>query len=260
MNLNLENKVYIVTGGASGIGEAICRLIADEGGIVVIADRSEEKSIALANEINSLQQQAFAVQVELTNEDSCQHLINAVAEKYHRIDGLVNNAGTNNSIGLETGTVSGFQQSLQINLLHYYTMAHYALPHLKQTRGVIVNTGSKVSVTGQGGTSGYAAGKGGVNALTREWAVELLPYHIRVNAVLPAEVETPQYADWLQQQPDAEERRKRITSHIPFGNRFTSPGEIATTIVFLLSDRSSHTTGQILFVDGGYTHLDRMLS
>ncbi len=260
MNLNLQGKVYIVTGGASGIGAAICKCIASEGGVVVIADKSRERSEALATEIRNFNQKAIAIETELTSEESCKQLIDTTVAKYNRIDGLVNNAGTNDGVGLEQGSVTCFQQSLQTNLVHYYTMAHYTLPHLKTTQGSIVNIGSKVSVTGQGKASGYAASKGGINALTREWAVELLPYHIRVNAVIPAEVDTPQYSSWLEQQPDAEEKLKRIHSHIPFGNRFTQPDEIAATVVFLLSERSSHTTGQLLFVDGGYTHLDRMLS
>jgi len=139
-------------------------------------------------------------------------------------------------------------------------MAHYALPHLKNTKGCIINIGSKVSVAGQGNTSGYAASKGGINALTREWAAELLPYNIRVNAVVPAEVDTPQYKTWIQSQPDAEEKLKKIISRIPLGKRFTTPEEIASTVVFLLSEQSSHTTGQIFFIDGGYTHLDRSLT
>ncbi|MDQ2753587.1 MAG: SDR family oxidoreductase [Bacteroidota bacterium] len=260
MNLNLHNKVFIVTGGASGIGEAICKLIANEGGIVVIADKNKEKSDKLAIEINEQKQTAFSIAVELTKEESCSQLINTVINQYNRIDGLVNNAGTNDKIGLQTGSVKAFEQSLRINLVQYFAMAHYALPHLIKNGGSIVNIGSKVSVTGQGNTSGYAAGKGGVNALTREWAVELLPHQIRVNAVLPAEVDTPQYAAWIEAQKDAKETLRHITSHIPFNNRFTKPAEIANTVAFLLSDCSSHTTGQILFVDGGYTHLDRMIT
>ncbi len=260
MNLSLQNKVYIVTGGASGIGEAVCKLIGSEGGIVVIADKNEKKSNALVNEIMKQKQTAFAITVELTSEESCKQLIDDVMGKYKRIDGLVNNAGTNDKVGLQSGTVHRFEQSLRINLLHYFTIAHYALPHLIKTKGSIVNIGSKVSVTGQGNTSGYAASKGGVNALTREWAVELLPYQIRVNAVLPAEVDTPQYANWIQSQPDAKQTAQHITSHIPFESRFTTPEEIANAVVFLLSDCSSHTTGQIVFIDGGYTHLDRMIT
>lgn len=260
MNLNLADKVYIVTGGASGIGEAVCRLIAEEGGIVVIADRNEGAGRRLYEELSGRSYKALSIQAELTDEDAIRSLVQKVADVYGRIDGLVNNAGTNDNISLENGSLQGFRQSLSINLVHYYAMAHYALPHLKESRGAIVNIGSKVSVTGQGGTSGYAASKGGINALTREWAVELLPYSIRVNAVIPAEVKTPQYASWLQAQTDSEEKLRRITSHIPFQNRFTKPDEIAGTVAFLLSDVSSHTTGQIVFADGGYTHLDRMIT
>ena len=177
-----------------------------------------------------------------------------------RIDGLVNNAGVNDGVSLENGTVEGFNRSLDVSLVHYFAMAHYALPHLKKTKGCIVNIGSKVSVTGQGNTSGYAASKGAINALAREWAAELLPYGLRVNTVIPAEVSTPQYETWIQKQPNPTEKLQQIVSRIPLGKRFTTPEEIANTVVFLLSDVSSHTTGQIIFVDGGYTHLDRSLT
>jgi L-fucose dehydrogenase len=260
MNLNLVDKVFIVTGGVSGIGEAITRMIAGEGGIAVMADRNEEKGKQLAAAITQEKQKAFFYLVELTDENSIRKFVAEIIQRFTRIDGLINNAGTNDGVSLETGSAQAFQQSLQVNLVHYYTMSHYALPHLKQTQGAIINVGSKVSVTGQGSTSGYAASKGAINALTREWAVELLPYSIRVNAVLPAEVDTPQYASWLQSQPDGNERFHQITSHIPLEKRFTTAGEIANTVVFLISDASSHTTGQILFVDGGYTHLDRMIT
>ena len=247
MNLNLADKVYIVTGGASGIGEAICRVIAEEGGIVIIADRNADTGRRLCEELSGQSYKVLAIPAELTDEEAIRSLIQSVADTYKRIDGLVNNAGTNDNISLENGSVHGFRQSLSTNLVHYYAMAHYALPHLKESKGAIVNIGSKVSVTGQGGTSGYAASKGGINALTREWAVELLPYDIRVNAVIPAEVDTPQYASWLKAQADSEQKLKRITSNIPFQNRFTKPGEIAGTVAFLLSDVSSHTTGADCF-------------
>ena len=260
MNLNLDDKIFIVTGGASGIGKAVCKAIAEENGIAVIVDRYSEKATLLLNEIKSVDKKAEAIQIELTDDDSCRQLIEIVVQKYGRIDGLVNNAGTNDGVSLESGSPQAFEQSLRINLVHYFSLAHYALPHLKKSTGSIVNVSSKVSVTGQGGTSGYAASKGGINALTREWAAELLPYGIRVNAVLPAEVDTPQYETWLQSLPDKDEKRNKILSRIPFEKRFTTPEEIANAIVFLLSEKSSHTTGQILFVDGGYVHLDRALT
>lgn len=128
-----------------------------------------------------------------------------------------------------------------------------------QSKGAIVNIGSKTAETGQGGTSAYAAANGGRNALTREWAVELLKYGIRVNSVIVAECYTPLYESWISTFDNPEEKLKTITSKIPLENRFTTAEEIANMVVFLLSKRSSHTTGQLIHVDGGYTHLDRAL-
>src|SRR5690606_31252295 len=137
--------------------------------------------------------------------------------------------------------------------------AHYALPHLIKTKGAIVNIGSKTAETGQGNTSAYAASNGGRNALTREWAVELLPQGIRVNAVIVAECYTPLYDTWIKTFPNPEEKLKEITDKIPLGNRMTTAEEIASMVAFLLSEKSSHTTGQLIHVDGGYVHLDRAL-
>ena len=186
--------------------------------------------------------------------------VDAVLQKYGRIDGLVNNAGVNDGVNLENGSYEAFMASLHKNLVHYYLMAHYALPALKKSQGAIVNIGSKTAETGQGGTSAYAASNGGRNALTREWAVELLKYGIRVNAVIVAECYTPLYEKWVQTLPNPEETLQRITEKIPLGKRMTTSEEIANAVAFLLSDKSSHTTGQLIYVDGGYVHLDRALS
>ena len=150
--------------------------------------------------------------------------------------------------------------SLHKNVVHYYLMAHYALPALKASEGSIVNISSKTAETGQGGTSAYAASNGGRNALTREWAVELLKYGIRVNAVIVSECWTPLYEKWIRKLPSPEEKLKSITAHIPLENRMTTAEEIANMVSFLLSRRSSHTTGQLIYVDGGYVHLDRALA
>ena len=163
--------------------------------------------------------------------------------------------------GLVNGSPEKFTESLRHNLLHYYALAHYALPLLKASKGSIVNISSKVALTGQGGTSAYAAAKGAQLALTREWAVELLPFNIRVNCVLPAEVMTPLYRRWINTQPDPDAALKRIVDRIPLGHRMTEAAEIAAMTVFLLSPtQSGHTTGQQIVVDGGYTHLDRALT
>jgi L-fucose dehydrogenase len=260
MNLNLNNKVFIVTGGAKGIGAAISKTIAAEGGIVVIAGRNKNDNQSVIDNIVKAGGKASSVKVELARQEACKEVIDFTIDKYSRIDGLVNNAGVNDGVGLESGNPEKFLESLQKNLSHYYNLAHYALPFLKTTRGNIINIGSKVAVTGQGNTSGYAASKGAINALTREWAVELLPFSIRVNAVIPAEVWTPLYENWINSLPNPKEKLAQIISKIPLEKRMTTSEEIASMVVFLLSERSSHTTGQIIYVDGGYTHLDRSLT
>lgn len=260
MDLGLKDKVFIVTGGAKGIGEAISKLIAAEGGITVIAGRSEEDNNKTVAAITAAGGKAVQVTAELGEAAACKKVIDFTVEKYGRIDGLVNNAGVNDGVGLESGSPEKFMASLQKNISHYYNLAHYALPHLKATKGNIVNIGSKVADTGQGNTSGYAASKGGINALTREWAVELIPYGIRVNTVIPAEVWTPLYETWINSLPNPQEKLASIVAKIPFEKRMTTSEEIANMTVFLLSNASSHTTGQIVYVDGGYTHLDRSIS
>ena len=259
MDLNLGNKVFIVTGGAKGIGAAISKTIAAEGGVVVVVGRGKDDNIKIVDERIKAGGKASYVTAELATAKACREVIDFTSEKYGRIDGLVNNAGINDGVGLENGSPEKFFESLQKNLSHYYTLAHYALPFLKKGKGNIVNIGSKVATTGQGNTSGYAASKGAINALTREWAVELLPYSIRVNTVLPAEVWTPLYENWIKSLPNPQEKLAQIVSKIPLEKRMTTSEEIADMTVFLLSSRSSHTTGQIIFVDGGYSHLDRSL-
>ena len=260
MDLQLKDKIIIVTGGAKGIGEGIAKALAKEGAVPVIIGRKEKDNLATVGEITNEGGKAFQVVAELSIPQQCGQAIKTVVEKFGRIDGLVNNAGVNDGVGLEHGDYDGFVKSLHSNLIHYYLMAHYALAELKKSNGAIVNISSKTAETGQGNTSAYAASNGGRNALTREWAVELLKYGIRVNAVVVAECYTPLYDKWIKTLAHPEEKLQEITSKIPLGNRMTTAEEIANMVAFLLSERSSHTTGQILHVDGGYVHLDRALA
>ena len=259
MDLQLKDKIIVVTGGAKGIGEGISRALAAEGAIPVIIGRKEADNLKTVNSIIASGGKAFQVEAELTRPEDCETSISKIVAQFGRIDGLVNNAGENDSVGLEHGNYEKFLVSLHKNLIHYYLMAHFALPHLILSKGSIVNIGSKAAETGQGGTSAYAASNGGRNALTREWAVELLPYNIRVNALIIAECFTPLYHTWIHSLPNPEEKLKDINSKIPLGNRMTTSEEIANMVAFLLSERSSHTTGQLIHVDGGYVHLDRAL-
>ncbi len=250
----------VCPGGAKGIGDSIVREWAREQATVVIAEKDQKAANQLTDELTANGIAAGFVPTELTDSRACKTAVDFTVQKFGRINGLVNNAGINDGVGIAHGSPEKFVESLQKNLLHVYDITHYALPALKQSRGAIVNISSKTAVTGQGKTSGYVAAKAAILGLTREWAVELLPEGVRVNAVLPAEVMTPLYESWLAKFPDPQQARAHIESKIPLGHRMTTAEEIAATVVFLLSEKSSHTTGQHLFVDGGYVHLDRALT
>jgi L-fucose dehydrogenase len=260
MDLELKNKVVLVTGGANGIGAAIVRLAAAEGAIPVIVDRDIEAAQMLESSLHSEGWKAWSIGLDLLPLDNCAKTVAETLRMCGRLDALVNNAGGNDRVGLEHGSPAEYAASLERNLLHCYNMTHLALPALKQSRGSIVNIGSKTAVTGQTGTSGYVSAKGALHALTREWAAELLPYGIRVNAVVPAEVMTGGYQRWLDTFPDPNEKLKAIVERIPLGKRMTTPEEIAAMVIFLISGKAGHITGQHVFVDGGYVHLDRALT
>ena len=260
MDLGLKDKVVIVTGGAKGIGAAIVRECAAEGAVPVIVGRDADAGQNLQTALQREGSRCGLISVELGTPESCEQSVAQTVKEFGRLDALVNNAGRNDKVGLEEGSPKEYVASLHRNLVHYYSMAHYSLPHLKRAHGSIVNVGSKTAVTGQGSTSGYASSKGAIMALTREWAAELVPYGIRVNTVIPAEVMTPLYRSWLDTFPNPKEKLDVILSTIPLEKRMTTSEEIAAMVVFLLSDKSSHTTGQHLFVDGGYVHLDRALT
>ena len=261
MDLGLKGKLIVVTGGGAGIGGGISRACIEEGARVIVLSRASQNVRDFMGEMQDAHADCHLVEANLEDAVRCQSAMEEIQSRFGDVYGLVNNAGVNDGVGLESGSVERFVESLHKNLVHYYALAHYALPSLKRTQGCVVNISSKVALTGQGGTSAYAAAKGAQLALTREWAAELLPHNIRVNAILPAEVMTPLYRRWLDTTPDPEARLHEITRKIPLGHRMTTAAEIAAAAVFLLSPiQSAHTTGQHVIVDGGYVHLDRALT
>lgn len=260
MNLGLKNKIVVVTGAAGikgSIGQTIVESLADEGAVPVLVDRNE-RGVGYAEELKERGIDTIFIKTDLSDYKQIKKAVKTIEEKYGQIDVLINNVGVNDGAGLDS-SIEDFIASLKLNLMSCFAMTKYALPLLKKTKGNILNIGSKVALTGQGGTSGYAASKGGVLGLTREWAVDLIKDKIRCNAIIVAESWTPAYQNWLDTLSDGEEKKKAIEDKIPLGNRMTKPKEIADACLFIISEKSSHTTGQFIFIDGGYVHLDRSL-
>ncbi|MFV0541526.1 MAG: SDR family oxidoreductase [Aestuariibaculum sp.] len=260
MDLHLKDKIVVVTGAAGikgSIGETIVQTLASEGAIPVIVCRND-RGYGYEKDLQQRGIDAVFVKTDVTDPEQIEDAVKVIAKKYGRIDVLINNVGVNDGAGLDA-SIEDFMWSLKLNLVSFFAMAKYCLPYLKKSKGNILNIGSKVALTGQGGTSGYAAAKGGVLGLTREWAVDLINDKIRVNALIIAESWTPAYDNWIKTLENGEEKLKEIVKKIPFENRMTTPQEIADTCMFIISNKSSHTTGQMVFVDGGYVHLDRSL-
>ena len=255
MDLELKDKVVIITGGAKGIGAGIAEVFAEEGSSLIIANRPSTMAEEFVKELSKKTQVHF-IPCDLTEPGVCKKIVDETISKFGKIDVVVNNAGVNDGANI-TDPIEKFQSSLGKNLLHVFDLVHYALPHLEASKGNIVNIGSKVADTGQGNTTGYAASKGAMNALTREWALQFRNIGIRVNTIIPAECMTPLYETWLKTLDNPQEQLDKINKSIPLENRMTTCEELANMTVFIASQKSSHTTGQIIYVDGGYTHLDR---
>lgn len=216
MNLNLNKKIIILPGGI-GLTEGFVKVIAAENAVPVIVGGKEADNLKM---LESIDNRGFQVPGEPTNSIDFENAIKRIIERFDGIDGLVNNTGMSDSVGLENGNYEQFAGSLHKGLGHGYLITHFALPYLKKAKGAIVNVCLKTAqATGENIFSG-----GGGEALTREWAVELLPYSIRVNAVI------------------VPERTVNITS-------FEKSEEIANIVAFLLSHKSSHTTGELIVVN-----------
>lgn len=260
MDLGLKDKVVVISGAAGikgSIGETILQKLADEGAIPAVIDRNA-RGFEYVDELQKRGIDAIFCQTDVTNPDEIKTAIEAISKKYGRIDAVINNVGVNDGVGLDA-SYEEFMNSLKLNMVSYFLVVKHALPFLIESKGNILNIGSKVGLTGQGGTSGYAASKGGVLGLTREWAVDLIKHGIRSNAIIIAESWTPAYDAWIKTLENGEEKLKSIVKKIPLENRMTTPEEIANTCLFTISNLSSHTTGQFITVDGGYVHLDRSL-
>ena len=256
MDLGLTGKIIIVTGGASGIGGAISEALAQEGAVPVIFARRTPDP-ALLDRVTTASPLAGWVQVELSDDAQCRAAVKATLARWGRIDGLVNNAGANDSIGLDAGP-DAFRASLDRNLIHYYTLAHLTLPQLRANQGAIVNISSKTAITGQGNTSAYVAAKHGVIGFTKTVALEVAQDNITCNAICPGFVETPivekQIADQARTRGMSKEA---VLKDVILGSqptkRFVTTDELTGMMLYLVSDLGASANGASFSIDGGWT-------
>ena len=209
MDLQLKGKVVLVTGGGSGIGSGISLRLAAEGAIPVILGRSPLTK-EFTSEMEAITNNYEFIQIDLNEADKIKSIVDSVAKKYGGIYAVVNNAGANDNKAIEETTWQEFEKSLHGNLTHYYELVRSALPYLKKSKGCVLNIGSKTALTGQGKTSAYAAAKGAILGLTREWAAAFLPYGVRSNAIVVSECWTPLYANWIKTFDNQKKEKKLL--------------------------------------------------
>ncbi|MVP01340.1 SDR family NAD(P)-dependent oxidoreductase [Paenibacillus lutrae] len=245
--MRFQDKVAIVTGGASGIGEATVRLFAQEGAKVVIADFSD-RGQTVADELQAAGSDALFVKTDVTKEEDVKHMVAETVKQYGKLDILFANAGIAKDGPADQLSWEAWQKTIDINLSGVFLSDKYALEQMlaQGTGGAIVNCGSIHSHVGKAGVTAYASAKGGVKLLTQTLGIDYAQRGIRVNAVCPGYIDTPLIAG----------RTEAITNHLtalhPMG-RLGRPEEVAKAVLFLASDDASFVTGTTLLVDGGYT-------
>jgi len=248
--VRLAGRVAIVTGGANGIGRASAERFAAEGASVVIADVAEEQGRAVEAAIRAGGGRATFVRTDVADPASVAGLIDAAVAGYGRLDVLFNNAGVGRFLRFDELTLEEWDRVFAIDLRATFVACRLALPHLRATRGVILNTSSQSGLQGQARNEAYCAAKGGVVLLTRSLARELAPEGIRVNCICPGGVDTNLLKTFAESAAHA--GPGSLASRSPLG-RLARPEEIAAAALFLVSDDASFVTGVALAVDGGAT-------
>ena len=248
----LNNKVSIITGGATGIGKATVETFAKEGAKVIFCDTNKKQGFLNQKKFNSMGLDTFFIQADVSNETDVKKMINFVVKKFNKIDTLFNNAGIEQPVTPSHKVdVKIFDKIISINLKGVFLCSKHALPIMMEKKsGAIVNNSSISAFANVGGNIGYASSKGGVMSLTRVLAVEYAKYNIRVNAVCPGVIDTPMNERNLKRAVNKSQLKKKWKTVTPLG-RVASPYELAQTVLFLSSNMSSFVTGVGLLVDGG---------
>lgn len=246
----LKGKTAIVTGGSSGIGEAIVRLFTVQGAKVVIANRNEQEAARVADPLRSEGHEVIAVRTDVAKEEDIRKLIQETLQHFGQIDIVVNNAAAIMPKYLEEFEVEEWDRIFDVNLKSVFLMIKHSIAELKKTRGSIVNMSSLNGLIGQKMNPVYAATKGGMNAMTKALALDYAPFGVRVNSICPAGVTTPLLEQWIRQQDNPDQTVQDLNAMHALGRPATSE-EIAQATLFLASGAAGFVTGVALPVDGG---------
>jgi L-fucose dehydrogenase len=250
--MKLENKVAVITGSSKGIGAGIARIFSSEGAAVVIISRNEQEGRQMAGKLLDQGRKAIYIRTDVTDSRSIQDMIVKTIENFGRLDILVNNAGYHISKNVEETTEEEWEYIINTNLRSTFLCSKYAIPHLRKTKGNIINISSMVGLVGQSNAGAYSATKGGQIAMSKGMALDFAKDGIRVNVICPGWIQTPLVEDWFEQQKDPGAARNYIYDQHPLG-RIGTEDECGRAALYLASDDAAFITGITLDIDGGVT-------
>ncbi|GBG07531.1 short-chain dehydrogenase [Paenibacillus agaridevorans] len=247
-----NNKVCLITGGGSGIGEVTAIRLAEEGATVIVADVDEKRGERVAQAIAGKTglSPAVSIRTDVANEGEIRQLAATIRDRYGRLDVLINNAATILPKPLEDVKETEWQRVIDINMKSVYLLIKHTIPLLRESKGSIVNMASLNGLVGQKQNAVYASTKGAIVAMTKSLALDYASDGVRVNCICPAGVSTPLLEKWIEEQDDPAKTRIILNDMHPLG-RPATPEEVADAAIFFASDLSRFVTGVALPVDGG---------